>query len=140
MSHRLSPSVRVAVFILDSVCAGGVLARAETPFPQFRPIVDRTEREHEEIVTLLIVATFVVPVLSACSGTSTPAPADGTAPAPRHGLNATPEDKQWDQPNKNYASTRYSGLDSINTGNVKDLKAAWTFSTGVLRGHEVHRW
>src|SRR5437868_15449023 len=38
--------------------------------------------------------------------------------------------------NKNYASTRYSGLDSINAGNIKDLKVAWTFSTGVLRGHE----
>ena len=24
----------------------------------------------------------------------------------------------------------------INTGNVKTLKVAWTFSTGVLRGHE----
>ena len=39
-------------------------------------------------------------------------------------------------PNKNYASTRYSTLDGINTENVKNLKVAWTFSTGVLRGHE----
>jgi PQQ-dependent dehydrogenase (methanol/ethanol family) len=40
-------------------------------------------------------------------------------------------------PAKNYASTRYSGLEQINTGNVKNLKAAWTFSTGVNRGHEA---
>ncbi|MGN8096192.1 PQQ-dependent dehydrogenase, methanol/ethanol family, partial [Methylobacterium sp. 22177] len=35
-----------------------------------------------------------------------------------------------------YANTRYSKLDQINAKNVKDLQVAWTFSTGVLRGHE----
>ncbi len=35
-----------------------------------------------------------------------------------------------------YAGTRYSELDQINATNVKDLQVAWTFSTGVLRGHE----
>src|SRR5205085_10216833 len=47
-----------------------------------------------------------------------------------------PEDNQWSMPNKDYASTRYSSLNSINTDNIKTLKVAWTFSTGVLRGHE----
>ncbi|MEX0697432.1 MAG: lanthanide-dependent methanol dehydrogenase XoxF5 [Dongiaceae bacterium] len=42
----------------------------------------------------------------------------------------------WSQPAGNYANTRYSGLDQINQGNVDSLKVAWTFSTGVLRGHE----
>jgi PQQ-dependent dehydrogenase (methanol/ethanol family) len=42
----------------------------------------------------------------------------------------------WVMPNGNYSSTRYSELDQINKKNVKDLKVAWTFSTGVLRGHE----
>jgi PQQ-dependent dehydrogenase (methanol/ethanol family) len=40
-------------------------------------------------------------------------------------------------PAKDYASTRYSGLSQITTGNVKDLKLAWTFSTGFLGGHEA---
>ncbi len=31
---------------------------------------------------------------------------------------------------------RYSKLDQINKSNVKNLQVAWTFSTGVLRGHE----
>ncbi|WP_374368486.1 methanol/ethanol family PQQ-dependent dehydrogenase [Dongia sp.] len=44
--------------------------------------------------------------------------------------------KQWVMPLGDYSSTRYSGLDQINAGNVKDLQVAWTFSTGVLRGHE----
>src|SRR5258705_2069235 len=47
------------------------------------------------------------------------------------------EDGQWTMPAKNYASTRFSGLTDINTGNARDLKLAWSFSTGVLRGHEA---
>jgi PQQ-dependent dehydrogenase (methanol/ethanol family) len=35
-----------------------------------------------------------------------------------------------------YAGTRFSQLDQINAKNAKDLRVAWTFSTGVLRGHE----
>src|SRR5450631_997399 len=31
---------------------------------------------------------------------------------------------------------RYSTLKQINAANVKKLQVAWTFSTGVLRGHE----
>ena len=31
---------------------------------------------------------------------------------------------------------RYSKLKQINTGNVGKMQVAWTFSTGVLRGHE----
>jgi glucose dehydrogenase len=44
---------------------------------------------------------------------------------------------QWTIPAKNYASTRYSGLDQINAGNVARLQLAFTFSTGVVRGHEA---
>src|SRR5690349_17914208 len=36
-----------------------------------------------------------------------------------------------------YANQRYSTLDQINTGNAKNLKLAWTFSTGLTRGHEA---
>jgi len=44
--------------------------------------------------------------------------------------------KEWVMPTGNYANTRFSELDEINASNVKDLKVSWTFSTGVLRGHE----
>ena len=37
---------------------------------------------------------------------------------------------------KDFANTRYSGLKDITTENVGSLKPVWTFSTGVLRGHE----
>ena len=43
---------------------------------------------------------------------------------------------QWVMPTGNYANQRYSTLDQINKDNVKDMVPAWTFSTGVLRGHE----
>src|SRR5215210_2077201 len=47
------------------------------------------------------------------------------------------DDGQWLMPARNYASTRYSGLGQINAQNVRNLKAAWTFSTGNTRGHEA---
>lgn len=47
------------------------------------------------------------------------------------------EDGQWMMPPKTYASLRYSGLREINAGNVRELKLAWSFSTGVERGHEA---
>jgi lanthanide-dependent methanol dehydrogenase len=42
----------------------------------------------------------------------------------------------WCMQQGNYAATRYSTLDQVNTKNVANLQVAWTFSTGVLRGHE----
>ncbi|EAU40815.1 putative pqq dehydrogenase protein [Fulvimarina pelagi HTCC2506] len=43
---------------------------------------------------------------------------------------------QWAMPTGNYANQRYSELDMINKENVGDMVPAWSFSTGVLRGHE----
>ncbi len=40
-------------------------------------------------------------------------------------------------PAKNYANTRYGGLDQINTDNVGQLKVAWTFSVGTDGGQEA---
>jgi PQQ-dependent dehydrogenase (methanol/ethanol family) len=44
--------------------------------------------------------------------------------------------KQWVMPTGNYANHRFSTLNQINRDNVGNLQVAWTFSTGVLRGHE----
>jgi PQQ-dependent dehydrogenase (methanol/ethanol family) len=51
-------------------------------------------------------------------------------------LELTQNPKQWAAQLGDYAGTRYSKLDQINAGNVGDLQVAWSFSTGVLRGHE----
>ena len=45
-------------------------------------------------------------------------------------------DNNWVMPAGDYANTRYSELTQITKDNVKDLNMAWSFSTGVLRGHE----
>ena len=47
------------------------------------------------------------------------------------------EDGQWTMPAKDYASTRYSGLDEINASNAANMKVAFTFSTAVNKGHEA---
>ena len=44
--------------------------------------------------------------------------------------------KNWAVQSGNYAGTRHSKLNQITAANVGSLKVAWTFSTGVLRGHE----
>jgi PQQ-dependent dehydrogenase (methanol/ethanol family) len=44
--------------------------------------------------------------------------------------------KQWVMQAGNFANTRYSTLKQITTDNVGKLQVAWSFSTGVLRGHE----
>jgi len=44
--------------------------------------------------------------------------------------------KEWVIQAGNYDNTRYSKLDQINQSNVGKLAPAWSFSTGVLRGHE----
>jgi len=46
------------------------------------------------------------------------------------------EDGQWTLPAKDFASTRFSGLTQITSGNAKRLRPVWSFSTGVLGGHE----
>ncbi len=46
------------------------------------------------------------------------------------------DDGQWTMPAKDYASTRYSRLAQITSVNASRLKPVWTFSTGVLAGHE----
>ena len=46
------------------------------------------------------------------------------------------EDGQWTMPGKDYAATRYSGLAQITPANAGRLRATWSFSTGVLGGHE----
>ena len=44
--------------------------------------------------------------------------------------------KNWATQAGDMYNQRYSQLKQINTGNVGKMQVAWTFSTGVLRGHE----
>jgi PQQ-dependent dehydrogenase (methanol/ethanol family) len=51
-------------------------------------------------------------------------------------MSLTKDANNWAIWGGNYAGTRYSELDQINKDNAGKLQVAWTFSTGVLRGHE----
>src|SRR5213083_1946192 len=42
----------------------------------------------------------------------------------------------WPMPAKDYAATRYSDLTEITGANAGRLRPVWSFSTGVLGGHE----
>jgi len=62
--------------------------------------------------------------------------AAGSAYANDELIKLSQDAKQWVMPTGNYANTRHSALKQITTDNVGKLQVAWTFSTGVLRGHE----
>ena len=44
--------------------------------------------------------------------------------------------ENWVMPGRDYDSDNYSPMTQINAKNVKELRPAWSFSTGVLHGHE----
>jgi PQQ-dependent dehydrogenase (methanol/ethanol family) len=50
---------------------------------------------------------------------------------------AEPSEGEWPMPARDYASTRFSPLEEIKASNVKELKLAFSFSTGVQKGHEA---
>ena len=77
---------------------------------------------------LVIVAAAVV--LSGLLGVST-VEHDGPAIA------IAADDGQWVRAAGDFASMRYSPLAQITAANVKQLRLAWSFSTGVQRGHEA---
>src|SRR3954447_3809546 len=75
-------------------------------------------------------------VLLATCLTSVAALAAGGAWASEELVKMSANSKDWVMPAGDYANTRYSKLNQINSQNVGKLQVAWTFSTGVLRGHE----
>jgi lanthanide-dependent methanol dehydrogenase len=62
--------------------------------------------------------------------------AAGSAAANDELIKMSQDPKGWVMPAGDYANTRYSKLKQITAANVGKLQVAWTFSTGVLRGHE----
>jgi len=88
-------------------------------------------------------ATLIAPptVAQGTSGTATPQKSStqktGSTASPSESLTAAAANpNNWAIPTLDYANTRYSHLNQINSSNASRLQVAWTFSTGVLRGHE----
>ncbi len=74
-------------------------------------------------------------LLMSCVGTAALL-AGGAAFAEDELAKMTQNPKDWVMPRGNYSATAFSELKQITPENVKSLAPAWTFSTGVLRGHE----
>ena len=79
---------------------------------------------------------------TACRSGQSPAANDrsaasGSAPVGGQLTSASVVADEWTMAPGNYANTRFSSLTDINTGNVNQLREAWSFSTGVLGGHEA---
>src|SRR4030088_3617891 len=74
-------------------------------------------------------------LLTTCLG-AVAALAAGAAHANDELIKMSQNPKEWVMPTGNYANQRYSQLKQITADNVGKLQVAWTFSTGVRRGHE----
>jgi len=74
-------------------------------------------------------------LLSTCLGAAALFAA-GSAYANQELIKMSQSPNDWVMPAGNYANQRYSTLKQITPDNVKNLTPKWTFSTGVLRGHE----
>ena len=94
------------------------------------------------MVRLLLLALSLL-VTSACG--REPPPREGgtetrsTPPdSPDAGAEAANrDDGMWPMPARTHDATRYSYQTEITRANVSNLRSAWSFSTGVLRGHEA---
>ncbi|MFN0192727.1 MAG: methanol/ethanol family PQQ-dependent dehydrogenase [Aestuariivirga sp.] len=60
----------------------------------------------------------------------------GPAAANDELMKMSADPKNWVMPAATFDNQRYSKLNQITADNVGKLQVAWTFSTGVLRGHE----
>lgn len=78
--------------------------------------------------------------LAACQQSAKTSPATPTvATIAGHGTFSQAPDSapgDWTSQARDYANSRYSPLNQINTSNVARLRTAWTFSDGALYGHE----
>ena len=82
------------------------------------------------LLSSLVASTCLVPI-AAVGG-----PIQDYSPVTAERLK-NPEPGNWMHYRRTYDGQGYSPLDQINTSNVKSLTPVWTFSTGVVEGHEA---
>ena len=89
-------------------------------------------------LAIWIIALVAFLMVCSCNSRTVSQAAPNTGYAEQNNLmQPGTEDGQWTISAKDYANTRFSGLDQINTSNIGNLKVAWTFSTGIDRGQEA---
>ena len=104
----------------------------------------RATRGHESLLRgTTLMAGLLAASIAALAGPAAAQQADqdqAQNPAeagPGDLLSLSRDDANWVMAPKNYANTRFSGLDQITAQNVGKLQLAWSFSVGVDRGQEA---
>ena len=82
------------------------------------------------LLSMLVASTCLMPVIASAG------PIENYSPVTAERL-SNPEPGNWMLYRRTYDGQGYSPLDQINASNVKDLVPVWTFSTGVIEGHEA---
>ena len=82
------------------------------------------------LLSSLVASTCLIPFIAAAG------PIENYTPVTADRLQ-NPEPGNWMLYRRTYDGQGYSPLDQINTSNVKNLVPVWTFSTGVVEGHEA---
>jgi alcohol dehydrogenase (cytochrome c) len=73
-------------------------------------------------------------VFAATAAIANLSPARADDVTPQRLLNADKEPGNWLLHHKDFSATRFSSLNEINAGNVKNLKVAWTMQLGGVEG------
>lgn len=81
------------------------------------------KRSLASVLALATAATAVVPLA-------------GPAHANERLSEMAQDPSNWVMTGRNYSAQNYSEMTEINKENVSQLRASWSFSTGVLHGHE----
>src|SRR4030088_2748263 len=82
------------------------------------------------LLSSLVASTCLVPITAGAG------PIENYSPVTADRLK-NPEPGNWMHYRRTYDGEGYSPLEQINTQNVKNLTPVWTFSTGVIEGHEA---
>lgn len=76
------------------------------------------------------------PDLAAIAGITVLSLAASAAFANEDLVRLSQSDENWVMQCKDYPGTHYSKMTDVNADNVARLRPTWSFSTGVLHGHE----
>ncbi|MFN2633209.1 MAG: methanol/ethanol family PQQ-dependent dehydrogenase [Thermoanaerobaculia bacterium] len=103
---------------------------------------ERRRRRPRFSALLFLFPVTALLAAAACKGPAPPGGAGVPAAGPASGSAGSipfpePDESSWIRPAKDFSSSRYSTLDQIKSDNVANLKLAFTFSTGINKGHEA---
>src|ERR1700720_3865517 len=110
--------------------SGGGRAQTAGDLLKIKSVRSRKRAHWEELMNRRTTASMLAGVLIAAS------PALAADVTPERLLTAHPEPQNWLMNHRTYDAQRYSPLDKINKGNVKDLKLAYAVGIGGTSANE----